>query len=202
MEENELLTAEKAAEVLGVSRWTLVDWRGKGEGPKWLRVGPRLVRYRRGDLEAFANAGLAQPQAASHAELAGALHRAEVAEREVATLRERLAESETAANEATAANLRAEVGEHMSGQVRTHAEELEQRVAELSALHDCMYAWRVRVTYIDAAGNERRVWVRASKIRTSGDGTMLEIRDPEVPNRLAVVRSARWQQKTRRPRRR
>jgi hypothetical protein len=54
---------EEAARILGVSTFTLFEWRVKGEGPPWTRVGgsgagdaPARVRYRRTDLAAWANA--------------------------------------------------------------------------------------------------------------------------------------------------
>lgn len=46
-------TAE-AARILGVSQQTLANWRWNGEGPRFRRLGRRLVRYHRRDLAAFA----------------------------------------------------------------------------------------------------------------------------------------------------
>ena len=47
-----LLTEKEAAQFLGVSVRTLQNWRRKGIGPKWYKVG-RLVRYARADLYDF-----------------------------------------------------------------------------------------------------------------------------------------------------
>jgi excisionase family DNA binding protein len=48
-----LFTTEAAAEYLDVSVNTLLAWRQQGRGPRWVRVGDRLVKYRRSDLEAY-----------------------------------------------------------------------------------------------------------------------------------------------------
>jgi predicted DNA-binding transcriptional regulator AlpA len=50
-----LVDEREAALILGVSVQTLRNWRtlGAGNGPRWKKLGKRLVRYRRADLEAF-----------------------------------------------------------------------------------------------------------------------------------------------------
>ncbi len=53
-----LLTTEQVAEVLGVPRATLWQWRSHGKGPKGLRVG-RHVRYRATDIDRWIAAQLA-----------------------------------------------------------------------------------------------------------------------------------------------
>lgn len=53
-----LLTTIQAAEYLGLSPQTLADWRHKGAGPKFVRVGTRTVRYRLSDLDAFVSSSL------------------------------------------------------------------------------------------------------------------------------------------------
>jgi predicted DNA-binding transcriptional regulator AlpA len=45
-----LLDTTAAAEVLGVKPDTLVAWRHRGGGPKFVSVGPRAIRYRWSDL--------------------------------------------------------------------------------------------------------------------------------------------------------
>ena len=45
-----LLTATEVAEALGLTIRTLEDWRYKGEGPPFLKIGHR-VRYDAADLE-------------------------------------------------------------------------------------------------------------------------------------------------------
>jgi excisionase family DNA binding protein len=50
---NELLSAAEVADLLGISVSTLAIWRCTGRYPlAYVKVG-RLVRYRRGDVEAF-----------------------------------------------------------------------------------------------------------------------------------------------------
>lgn len=51
----DLVDEREAALILGVSVQTLRNWRtlGPGNGPSWKKLGKRLVRYRRADLEAF-----------------------------------------------------------------------------------------------------------------------------------------------------
>jgi predicted DNA-binding transcriptional regulator AlpA len=47
---DEILNAEEAAQLLGVSEYTMGKWRREGAGPKWFRIsdGPKSeVRYRR-----------------------------------------------------------------------------------------------------------------------------------------------------------
>jgi predicted DNA-binding transcriptional regulator AlpA len=47
-----MLTEIEAAPLIGVAVGTLQNWRVRGEGPKFIRVG-RLVRYDPADLEAW-----------------------------------------------------------------------------------------------------------------------------------------------------
>ena len=49
---NGLLTTQEAAHRLGLAIGTLQNWRIRGEGPAWVRLG-RAVRYRETDLERF-----------------------------------------------------------------------------------------------------------------------------------------------------
>jgi len=52
-----LVGTAEAARHLGVSPRTLEDWRWKGGGPTFSKLG-RLVRYRMADLEAFVSGSL------------------------------------------------------------------------------------------------------------------------------------------------
>ena len=54
-----LLTPAEAAEVLGVPPRTLADWRHRGTGPPWLRVG-RHARYPADDFDAWVASGVEQ----------------------------------------------------------------------------------------------------------------------------------------------
>lgn len=53
------VTTKVAAEYLGVSVRTLEDWRAKGSGPKYVRIGHR-IRYEVGELDAFIAEGRKQ----------------------------------------------------------------------------------------------------------------------------------------------
>lgn len=50
--DNRLLTTEEVSEFLSVPRSTLADWRYKGRGPRYFRVG-NGVRYAKDDLLAW-----------------------------------------------------------------------------------------------------------------------------------------------------
>jgi len=56
-ERSRLLTENQAAQILGVNAGTLRRWRWSGEGPEYLRIGRRAIRYESTDLEAFIAAG-------------------------------------------------------------------------------------------------------------------------------------------------
>ena len=53
MNGQQFITARKAAEILGLSPKTLLNWRKLGLGPVARRFGGRAVRYSLSDLEAF-----------------------------------------------------------------------------------------------------------------------------------------------------
>ena len=50
---NKLLDEKQAATLLNVSVKSLQAWRYRGGGPKFVKIGRRLVRYAVDDLEAF-----------------------------------------------------------------------------------------------------------------------------------------------------
>lgn len=50
---SKLLDQRKAAELLGVSTRTIEGWRTTGEGPQFVRLSARAVRYRFQDVERF-----------------------------------------------------------------------------------------------------------------------------------------------------
>ncbi len=49
----EWLSPETAAKYLDTSINTLTDWRAKGVGPAYKKIGQRMVRYLRADLDAW-----------------------------------------------------------------------------------------------------------------------------------------------------
>ena len=53
--ETALLDTKEAAALYGLSQMTLRKWRCLGEGPRFVRIG-RAVRYRKADLDAYADA--------------------------------------------------------------------------------------------------------------------------------------------------
>ena len=55
---SENMTPEQAAAHLGVKTQTLASWRYRGGGPAFIKLGARLVRYRREDLDAWTAAHL------------------------------------------------------------------------------------------------------------------------------------------------
>jgi len=57
---HEYLREMAVAELLGVTRRTLEDWRRLGTGPPWVRMTRRSVRYRRADVDAWAEKRLAR----------------------------------------------------------------------------------------------------------------------------------------------
>lgn len=48
-----LVSEREAAAILGIGVRTLRNWRPLGKGPKYRKIGERLVRYHVADLEAF-----------------------------------------------------------------------------------------------------------------------------------------------------
>lgn len=54
LHDDSLLTAQEAAAFLRLKYGTLAWYRCQGGGPKFTRVGPKLIRYRLGDLRDYA----------------------------------------------------------------------------------------------------------------------------------------------------
>lgn len=53
LEPGDLLTEKETAEALHVALQTVRNWRWRGEGPRFRKLGKRTVRYLRSDLAAF-----------------------------------------------------------------------------------------------------------------------------------------------------
>lgn len=49
----DLIDEKEAAAILAVATTTLRNWRALRQGPPFLKIGGRLVRYLRSDLSAF-----------------------------------------------------------------------------------------------------------------------------------------------------
>ena len=45
------LNSEQTAEYLGISVATLKNWRKRGDGPPFIKVNARLIRYQQSDLD-------------------------------------------------------------------------------------------------------------------------------------------------------
>lgn len=57
LEPGDLVDEREAAAILGCAVQSLRNWRWRRTGPKWVRVGQRLVRYNRASLAAFLKSG-------------------------------------------------------------------------------------------------------------------------------------------------
>lgn len=53
----ELIDESEAAATLGCAITTLRNWRYTKQGPRFVKVGKRMVRYQRTDLAAFVGGG-------------------------------------------------------------------------------------------------------------------------------------------------
>jgi hypothetical protein len=60
----DLLGPDAAASELGVAPATLAAWRSRGTGPAFVKLGAKLVRYRRADLSAYIAAHRRHPAGA------------------------------------------------------------------------------------------------------------------------------------------
>lgn len=49
----DIMSPKEVAEFYGLSMATLSTWRTTGKGPKFFRMGARLVKYERSDIEAW-----------------------------------------------------------------------------------------------------------------------------------------------------
>ncbi len=59
--EREFFTEKETADFLGLARQTLSNWRFQKVGPDFVRVGNRSIRYRRGDVERWADSRRVRP---------------------------------------------------------------------------------------------------------------------------------------------
>jgi len=49
----DIMNSAEAMEFLKVPKSSFERWRANGHGPAFIRIGPRRIAYRRGDLEAW-----------------------------------------------------------------------------------------------------------------------------------------------------
>ena len=57
-----IFSAKEASRILGISEAALADWRKKGRGPAFFKAGPRLLKYRKADLDEWISSRMqAQP---------------------------------------------------------------------------------------------------------------------------------------------
>lgn len=55
------LTPEEAAQKLGITRRTMDKWRTNGIGPKYIKVGKKMIGYRESDLIEFIDTSVTEP---------------------------------------------------------------------------------------------------------------------------------------------
>lgn len=60
---NNTMDTKQAADYIGIHEVTLKNWRRMNRGPKFYKVGPRRVRYKKADVEAWLNDTARQPEA-------------------------------------------------------------------------------------------------------------------------------------------
>lgn len=60
MARRELIPPREAAPHIGVAEQTLANWRYRGEGPRFYRVG-QLIKYDRSDLDAWLDERASEP---------------------------------------------------------------------------------------------------------------------------------------------
>lgn len=63
-----LLTPEQVAEICNVAPDTVLRWRLRGAGPKFLKVNPRCFRYRREDVNEWLESIIEEPREADKPE--------------------------------------------------------------------------------------------------------------------------------------
>lgn len=56
LQPGDLVDEREAAAILGGQVSTLRNWRSLGKGPRYFKIGERIVRYHRADLAAYAAA--------------------------------------------------------------------------------------------------------------------------------------------------
>lgn len=60
LQPGDLINDREAARLLGVPVQTLRNWRHEGKGPPYRKVGQRIVRYHRAELDSYTRGETAQ----------------------------------------------------------------------------------------------------------------------------------------------
>ena len=63
-----VMSSREAAEMIGVTEGTLMNWRSAGKGPVFVKYGRRVV-YRPKDVERWLDARTINPEAGAHDEM-------------------------------------------------------------------------------------------------------------------------------------
>lgn len=50
---DQMMSPKQLGEMLGMNTKALRYWRSRGEGPRYFKLSPNVVRYRRADVEAW-----------------------------------------------------------------------------------------------------------------------------------------------------
>lgn len=56
----DLIATKEAARILGVTVGTMADWRWRGKGPQYVRLGERCIRYSKKALRDYIEANTCQ----------------------------------------------------------------------------------------------------------------------------------------------
>jgi predicted DNA-binding transcriptional regulator AlpA len=51
-----VMTTEEAADYLGINKKTLDRMRGRGDGPRFIRITSKIIKYRQADIDDFLTA--------------------------------------------------------------------------------------------------------------------------------------------------
>lgn len=61
--QNKFMNEKETALMLGFSQRTLQNWRHSGQGPKYLRVNRRVIRYRLSDVQSWVDSRIRESTA-------------------------------------------------------------------------------------------------------------------------------------------
>lgn len=58
---SQLLTEQEAAKRLGLSRYTMQQWRFRGRGPVYIKLGGKAIRYSKNAIDDFIGSCVVEP---------------------------------------------------------------------------------------------------------------------------------------------